>query len=214
MHEQLPSGMANGIEVDVDDVAVILLPDPGQVPDSREYAREQADALARLGAIRDDNVTLSAVAMLLATLTETSRPSGFCWRYLLVPGPEIPPLTVDVGFRPVVAGSPGWDELIGTELPAPAGSHTADFRLNGLAGRHCLRFALRDPASDEISPTGVLWCTAAVVCRRSLPSGPVDVLAAADTPDIDFLFALLPALYDLVSGESIVETVRASSGPF
>ncbi len=188
---------------DVDHVALLPIADARRV-DAESWARAEAKQLAEVAAIRNDALTLEAVAVLLQALAEAAIPEGFSWRFALFAGPDVAPLWADVGFSPALAPvDEAWERMIGESLAAPQGRDVSDFELNGRRGRHCIRFGFRDPETNEPADTGELWASAAVVCRRQLGSEEMDVLAGIRTPNLDELFALLPAVYELVTGDLI-----------
>lgn len=190
-------------------VAILLVPSAERVSDLIAWAEAEAAAFAELGAIRDDEASRYAFALLLMGLAGAQCSEGFSWRYLLVAGPETTPLPIEVGFRPADAPPEAiWDAMIGVELPAAAGRHVATIEMNGRIAKQCIRMELREPDQRLTVAVGELWATMGAVCRRELPPGTTDVLLAADTADVDLLFALLPVLHDILTGDMIVEDVQ------
>lgn len=182
-----------------------------QVPDTVGWAREQVDVLVELNAVLPDELSKDALGAVLVQLVESPRPEGFSWRYALFTALQVAPLAVEVGFAPVVASEDeAWDGLLMVHEESSAGQHVADFELNGAKGRHSLAFSFRDPETLEMRDSGELWVRAGVVTRRRLGPEDVDVVAAVYTPHVEIVLGSLLTLYDLVSGDEIVQDYEAS----
>lgn len=189
----------------------LMLPDPTGQRDLRTWAESEARAIAQAGGVRDDEPTVDITALTLMLLAEQPHPEGFIWRYVLFPGPALPPLALEVGFREATGElSAIQPHIVGVRPDGSQHQNVAEFELNGVAGLHCLDFDVRDEwgsASDE----GELWVTAAVTCRRTLAPGTLDVVIAIDTPHVDVLLAALPCLYELATGPELDSWLRAAS---
>lgn len=184
--------------------ACVILPVP-DLPTTQacvDWGLSEARDLAQVGAIRNDELTIETVGNLLRFLAEWPLPADFAWRFLVVSGVDQPILPVNVGFAAATGDAvTSWNAMSGTDSPAPAGRHVADFELGGVSGQHCLRFELRPLSTGNKADSEELWVTAGICCRRDLPHvGLTDVLAAVDTPYVDLLLGVLPCLYDLVTG--------------
>lgn len=190
-------------------MAVLPIPGADQVDDLTAWAQVETDALAEIGAVADEPGSRGAMTLLLMALAGADLPSGFAWRYLVVAGPLVAPVVVTVGFQPVVqADGAAWDDLIGADLPAPAGRDVSVISMNDLDLKQCLRFRLAP--SEDGSETDALWVAGAIVARRELPHGTTDVLFTVDTPEIDTLFGMLPVIHDLLTGDLLLDhTARA-----
>ncbi len=206
--EQIEDALAS-LAAEPIEVVVVPLPDSGAVADLRAWGRGEAAELAEAGAIRNDEQTMEAVAALLTVFAAERIPPDFSWRFVIVPAFDQPLLTVTLGFAEAVGDEDAaLDALVGVGEPAPAGEHVADFDLDGRTGRHRLGFALRDPRTGEVTEDGELWVTAGVACRRNLPgAGLTDVLAVSTTPYAAQCAAVLPTIYELVTGEFLSDTV-------
>lgn len=198
------------LQDETQEFAVVPMPDPASVADLGAWARQETRDLAEVGAIRNDDQTFEAVGLLMQTFAEAPLPPDFAWRFVIVPGLDMPLLPVLIGFA-AADGDVGavLPEMTGVNVPSPLGHHVADFEINGRTGVHCLRFASRDERGNEDAEFGDLWVTAAAACRRELvPVGLTDVLAVVDSSDVYPVLAALSTIYELVTGEYLADAVR------
>ncbi len=207
-NEQIEAALT-ALQEETPEVVVLPLPDSDSLPDLLGWGRVEAANLAEAGAIRNDEQTVEAVALLLSVFTAEPIPPDFAWRFAIIPAFDQPLLTVTVGFAQAAGDEDAaLDAMVGAGEPSPAGVHEADFELDGRSGRHRLAFALRDPRTGEVAEDGELWVTAGVACRRDLPAaGVTDVLAVATTPYAAQCVAALPTIYELVTGDYLADTV-------
>lgn len=190
-------------------IARVMVP-PLEPHEGASWGRGQALALAEVGCVRNDPLSLDLLAGLLHALAVERRPEGFSSRAIIVPGMERAPIAFDLAFVPARDERlEALDRMLGTGEENPLGGDTADISLNGVDGRQVMRFAFRDPDTGHEGETGDLWVTVGVACRRDIATvGPIDILAAADTSQVETLLEVLPSVYDLVTGDELVDAMQ------